>query len=155
MLRIQFDEREIRVAFTRLQRATNDMRPAMAEIGEYVSRRVDEGFRREQDWYGVPWSQLAPKTVKRKQTQRPPAIQKKLQNTGLFRASFSYSVGANFVEVGSNRVSSSGAPLGIFHQLGTRRMPKREVLPNEQQGLPPVDSQEIIVIIGDYVDAAW
>lgn len=155
MLRIQIDDRDVRAAFTRLQRAANDLTPAFADIGEYVSRRVDEGFRREQDWYGVPWAPLSPKTIKRKQAGRPPAIQKKLQNTGLFRAGFSYQVGPHFVEVNSNRVTKSGIPLHILHQLGTRRMPKREVLPNEQQGLPPVDSQEIVDIIGDYVDAAW
>lgn len=155
MLRIQIDDRDVRAAFTRLQRAANDLTPAFADIGEYVSRRVDEGFRREQDWYGVPWVPLSPKTIKRKLSQRPPAIQKKLQNTGLLRASFSYQVGPHFVEVNSNRVTKNGIPLYILHQLGTRRMPKRELLPNEQQGLPPTDSQEITDIIGDYVDAAW
>jgi phage gpG-like protein len=153
MFQIIVDDARVQAAFARLQRATGDLTPAMSDIGEYISKRVDDGFRKEQDFYGVPWAPLSAKTLKRKQKNR--RILKVLQETGLFRASFSYTADRSSVEIGSNRVSKSGAPLGLFFQLGTRRMPKRETLPNATQGLPPADSREIVAILEEHITGVW
>jgi phage virion morphogenesis protein len=155
MVEIIVEDKEVRQALARLRRVTSDLRAPMSSIGEYLSKRVDDGFRKEQDPYGVPWAPLNPRTIKRKQKQRPPAINKVLQNSGLFRSSFSYSADKDSVEIGSNRVSKSGAPIGLFHQLGTGRLPKRETLPNDSQGLPDRDREEIIDILSGHLKNVW
>lgn len=153
MLKITINDAELQAAFKRLKQAATDQRAAFQDIGEYTLKRVDDGFRKEQSFYGVPWQPLKPKTIKQKQKKRQ--ITKILQATGLFRASFSYDAGTDFVEVGSNRVGKNGISIGMLHQLGSRRLPRREVLPNEQQGLPQADTQEILSIISDHIENAW
>lgn len=153
MFKIIVQDAEIRAAFARLRQATDDQRSAMSDIGEAQLRRIDNRFRTERDPYNVPWVALSTRTLKRKQKNRK--ILKVLQETGLFRASFSYTADRNSVEIGSNRVSASGAPLGLFHQLGTKRMSARPILPDPERGLPPQDLQEVLTIIGDHVENAW
>lgn len=153
MLKITIDDSQLQAAFRRLKLAATDARPAFQDISEYTLRRVDSTFRDEKDWYGSPWAALKPRTIKQKQKKRQ--ITKILQATGLFRASFSSEVGTDFAEIGSNRVGKNGVSIGILHQLSTRKMPKRETLPNERQGLPPSDQQEVLSIIGDHIESAW
>lgn len=155
MLKITINDTELQAAFKRLKQAATDQRAAFQDISEYTLRRVDSTFRDEKDWYGLPWQPLSAKTLKQKRKQRPPAIQKILQNTGLFRSSFSYDAGTDFAEIGSNRVGKNGAPLGLLHQLGSRRLPKRETLPNEQRGLPRQDTEEILAILEEHITGAW
>lgn len=153
MFKIIVNDREVQSALARLSRASSDLTQPMSDIGEYMIRRVDSRFAQEKDFYNVPWQPLKPKTIKQKQKDRQ--ILKRLQATGLFRASFSYTATKSSVEIGSNRVSRSGAPLGLFHQLGTRRLPKREILPDATRGLPPQDSQEIVAIIEGHITGVW
>ncbi len=116
-------------------------------------RRTDSTFRDEKDWYGSPWVALKPRTIKQKQKKRQ--ITKILQATGSFRASFSYDAGADFAEVGSNRVSARGDSIGIFHQLGTRKMPARPTLPDANRGLPPQDLAEVLAILEEHITGVW
>lgn len=153
MLSITVEDRQIKAAFSRLQRATGDLKPAMEDIGQYVSRRVDQTFQREEDFYGTPWAALSPKTIKRKQKLRQ--IPKTLQATGTFRGSFSYTADRRSVEIGSNRVGRNGIPIGLIHQRGSRRVPKRPVLPEASRGLPPADREEVLAIIEDHITDAW
>lgn len=155
MLKVIIDDRAVRQALARLRSRTEDLRPVMQDIGEMYVRKIDNQFRDERDPYGTPWQPLSPKTVKRKLSQRPRAIAKILQNSGLFRSSFSYTATRDSVEIGSNRVTKKGIPLGILHQLGTRRMPKREIIPTPQRGLPRPDLREFVEIIEDHITDAW
>lgn len=152
MFRITVDESQIQAAFNRLKAAATDATPAFKDIGEYFLKRVDDSFRNEVSPYGSPWAALKPRTIKQKQKKRQ--ITKILQSTGLFRASFSYDAGADFAEVGSNRVSAGGAPIGLFHQMGSRNLPKRATLPDER-GLPPQDLEEVLAILEEHITGAW
>lgn len=153
MLRVVINDRDVNNALHRLKQVTNDMSPAFRDVGEYYLKRTDDLFRKEESPYGVPWATLSSRTIKQKRKARK--IERILQSTGLFRASFSYTASPDSVEIGSNRVSASGSPIGIFHQLGSSKMASRPVLPEESRGLPPADSQEIVDIIGDYIQSAW
>lgn len=155
MLKITVDDSQLQAAFARLRQTLQDLRAPMSDIGEYTLKRIDDGFRKEQSFYGVPWQPLKPRTIKQKQRQKPPAIQKILQNSGLFRASFSYTADSTSVEIGSNRVGKNGAPIGLFHQLGTRRMAARPTLPDINRGLPPQDTEEILAILEEHITGAW
>lgn len=154
MFRIIVNDSQLQAAFARLRSRTNDQSAAMSNIGEYMSRRVDDGFRKEQDFYGSPWAKLSDRTIKQKQKKRQ--IQKILQSSGLLRGTFSYTASTNSVEIGTNRVSASGAPLGLLHQLGSRKnnLPARPMLPDPDR-LPPQDLEEVLAIIGDHVESAW
>ena len=154
MFRILIDDSDLRAAFARLLERSSDLTPAMTAIGEYTLKRVDDGFRNEVSPYNVPWQQLKPRTIKQKQKKRQ--IAKILQATGLLRGTFSYTASNSSVEIGTNRVSASGVPLGILHQLGSRKnnLPARPMLPDPDR-LPPQDLQEVLAIIGDHVENAW
>ncbi|MGL5924634.1 phage virion morphogenesis protein [Chroococcidiopsis sp.] len=153
MLKITVDDSQLQAAFARLRQRSQDLRAPMSDIGEYTLRRVDDGFRKEQSFYGVPWQPLKPRTIKQKQKKRQ--ILKVLQATGTFRASFSYDAGTDFVEVGSNRVGKNGVSIGLLHQLGSRRMPARPTLPDANRGLPPADTEEILSILEEHIISAW
>ena len=124
----------------------------MSDIGSYFLKRVDDGFRTETDPFGSPWAKLSDRTIKQKQKKRQ--IGKILQATGLLRGTFSYTASPSSVEIGTNRVGAQGQPIGLFHQIGNRRLPARPMLP-ESDRLPPQDLQEVLAIIGDHVESAW
>lgn len=153
MLRITVDDSQLQAAFNRLRQAASDLTPAFNDVGEFYIRKIDNQFRTETDPFGAPWASLKPKTIKSKRGKGQ--ILKVLQATGLFRASFSYDAGADFAEIGSNRVTTDGQSLGILHQLGSGRLPKREILPNAERGLPESDLQEVLEIIGEHIENAW
>ncbi|MGL5923830.1 phage virion morphogenesis protein [Chroococcidiopsis sp.] len=152
MFRIIINDREIQHAFNRLKQASSDLKAPMSDIGEHFLKRADDGFRNETDPWGVPWQPLKPKTIARKQKDRK--ILKVLQSTGLLRASFSYTADSNSVEIGTNRVSATGAPIAIFHQLGTRKMPARPMLP-ETDRLPPQDLEEVLAILEEHITGVF
>lgn len=155
MLEIIIDDRNIRRAFATLRQATSDLSAPMADIGETYTRKIDNQFRKEIDPYGNRWTALSSKTLKRKLKAKPRQISKILQATGLLRASFSYTASRTEVEIGSNRVGRNGIPLGLIHQKGSRNIPKRQLLPEADQGLPPADLREIVAIIEDHIQDAW
>lgn len=99
--------------------------PRVAELAAPVIASAVEGeFSYGRDPYGTPWAPLKPATVRK--GRRPPP----LTDMGLFRA---------LVQV-RPRVGNPGilvtmaARPGVFHQLGTKHMSARQVLP--YRGVP-------------------
>ena len=143
----------MQAAFNRLRQAASDMTPAFNDVGEFYIRKIDNQFRTETDPFGSPWAALKPKTIARKQKDRK--ILKVLQSTGLLRGTFSYTADSSSVEIGTNRVSASGVPLGILHQLGSRKgLPARPMLP-ETDRLPPQDLEEVLAILEEHITEVW
>lgn len=86
-------------------------RAVLANVGEEALELVREGFSRQSDPYGSRWAK----------TKRGGRI---LQDTGRLRNSFHRrSISTNRVVIGS------GVTYGAFHQGGTRRMPRRAMVP--------------------------
>ena len=88
-----------------------------------ISEHVQQQYRFGRDPYGMPWKPLKPATLAR--GRRPPP----LTDTGLLR---------NTTTV-RPRIGSPGIVIrlpqpGVFHQLGTRHMVARPVLPT--RGIP-------------------
>lgn len=154
MFRIIVNDREIQQAFNRLKQASSDLKAPMSDIGEHFLKRTDDGFRDEVSPYNVPWQPLKPKTIKSKQKKRQ--ILKILQSSGLLRGTFSYTADNTSVEIGTNRVSANGTPLGILHQLGSRKnnLPARPMLP-ETDRLPPQDLEEVLAILEEHITGVW
>jgi hypothetical protein len=88
-----------------------------------ISRLVKYQFRQGHDPYGTPWAKLAKRTLAR--GRRPPP----LTDTGLL----ANSVRATVVRATGIRIMVT-ADYGYFHQVGTKWMPRRPIVP--QYALP-------------------
>lgn len=107
----------------------SDLSPVMKKIGEFQKKEVDEAFKvAGKNINGAPWAPLAPSTLKQKLKS---GFQSQiLVRTGALRGSFSVS------EVGKDKlkISSSGVDYYKYHQMGTGRMPRRQILGHGSKG---------------------
>ena len=120
-----------------INRSKNLERP-LKLIGIQMQKSTDKTFKEE----GRPkWTDLAEST-KRQRRKGPRATRKVmiLQDTGQLKRSITYEVKRpSIIRWGPSRI----APYGIFHQLGTRKMPQRKFL-----GMYPEDQRRIRQIVG-------
>ena len=105
-------------ALKRLMKTTEDLRPVLEDIGEYVERTVEDRFDRKVGPSGRPWKRLKPSTKASKRNKNRILIEK-----GRMAESLGRNVGSNYVDVGfSDRKA-------VWHQFGTkpyRIVPKRK-----------------------------
>lgn len=100
----------------------NKTQPLLEDVGQYLVSMIDAGFRKEVDPYNKKWQPLSPATISEKERKGYPL--KILTRTGKMRSSVRYIVKGRSVQI---IVDSSYA---TFHQTGTRKMPKRQILPD-------------------------
>lgn len=140
-IRIDFDPGQTPYDLMALDRALSQPSQPLKEFGEHMVNRIDDTFRTESDPYGAKWAPLSAATIRAK--RRRGGIQKILQQTGRMRATANYRVIGAVLQIGlSDRKA-------VFHQMGTRRMPARPILPD--RGLPPEDAQELQEIFTDWL----
>ncbi len=139
---ISINDTAVQSAFVGAIAQLSDLTPMMADIGEYMQRRIDDGFRHERDPYGQSWAPLASSTLKQKVRQK--RILKILQSRGTMRGTLTYQAKGDRVIVGFNVFYAD------FHQRGTKRMVKRQLLPDVERGLPAQDVAAIQEIAADY-----
>ncbi|RMG51176.1 MAG: phage virion morphogenesis protein, partial [Gammaproteobacteria bacterium] len=160
-LQITVDDRSIRAALERLVKASGDLRPVFAEIGEYLDLATRERFDREQAPDGTPWEPLSDATLRRKMLKgvkrgrkrrrltardgstRAGAIQRLAQasilvESGALRDTLRYRASADSLEFGTDR------KYGATHQFGDekRNIPARPFL-----GLSDADRAEIVAAL--------
>jgi phage gpG-like protein len=128
-IKVEIDNRKVLKALANLQDATVNLEPAMASIGEYYVRKVDQRFVQE----GPGWKPLSPKYAAWKARQ-PRAIQKTLQFSGLLRASINYQASETEVRIGSDKIYSA------------RQEKERPFLKPDKQ-----DESEFAAIVLDYL----
>jgi len=96
------------------------------EIAERAAPKIAEALEEQyalgQDPYGAPWASLQPSTLKK---HGPPP----LTDSGDMKS------GTDAVSAGPQIIATAPEPAD-YHQGGTRSMPARPILPNENQGLP-------------------
>ena len=95
----QEDQEHIRRAFSLLERAGQDLKPVMADLGAVLVQGVDERFQKEVDPDGHPWAKLADSTIEQKRLKG--RILKILQSTGILRGTINYKVDGTTLAVGS------------------------------------------------------
>jgi phage virion morphogenesis protein len=139
LINVSISDRPLQKAIDQLSR----MRPVWRDIGEHLLRRADDGFRYERDPYGARWAPLAASTLAQKRRQK--RIMKILQSRGLMRGTLAYQAYENRVVIGFN------AFYAAFHQSGTKKMPKRQLLPDAGRGLPSRDVNAIFEIVQDHL----
>ena len=128
-LRVLIDDKAVQMALNALKVGTQNLEPAMKDIGEYYVARIDQRFEDE----GPNWKALSPKYAKWKAAQ-PRAIQKILQFSGMLRASINYQASPTEVAIGSDKIYAS------------RQEQDRPFLAPDDQ-----DQQEFSAIVLDYL----
>src|SRR6478672_1468068 len=144
-LRINVDDHQVQQALASLATKTANLKPAFAQVGEYMVLRTQERFKQERDPQGNPWTKLAVSTLKRK--QKKAKIPKILQQDGDLRKSIVYKASNSQVEIGSNRKYAR------IHQLGGRAGRGHKVIipARPYLGVDAVDSAEIQAIVEDFL----
>ena len=79
---------------------SQDLTPAMIDIGEESLLAIDEGFEQEVDPNGIPWKPVSASTLEWKRQNN--LILKTLQASGRLRASITYQAEKDRVVVGTN-----------------------------------------------------
>jgi phage virion morphogenesis protein len=130
-VRIEINDAAVLGAMERVGSRLSDLTPFFQDLGEHLVRRIDDGFRNQTDPYGLAWAPLATSTLKEK--KRKKRIQKILQSRGTMRSTLTYQAGRDRLVVGFNVYYAQ------FHQRGTKRMVKRQLLPDAERGLPAGD----------------
>lgn len=131
----------------RLARGFDDLSHIFRRYGAYQDGATDDLFKNEQDPYGSRWADLKPSTLEQK--RRRNAINKKLQFTGSMRATTSSKPGRRDFVHGFNDSKVR------FHDLGTRKMAKRQVLPDESRGLPDKSTAELERLADNFTRRVW
>lgn len=111
------------------------------DVGQYFLDKAENSFRKEVDPYGKKWQPLSSATIDQKQRLGYPL--KILTRTGTMRSSVRYQVKKKSVQI---VFDSSYA---TFHQTGTRKMPKRQILPETK--LAKTDERNIVDLGIEYL----
>lgn len=114
----------------------------MAEIGQTIKSDLLLNFRSEQSPDGSSWADLKPSTIKSKLKKSGKVV--KLQDTGNLKKSLNYTASSGEVKIGY------GIGYSVFHQLGTKNMVARKILPTE---ISELDMEEIERIFLKGIDA--
>lgn len=124
-----------------------DLKPVFEQFGAFQDGETDDLFQAEKDPYGKRWESLKPKTIAAK--ERTGGIQKILQHSGRMRASTVSQSSSSEFRHGFND------PKAQFHDQGTRHLPKRQLLPDEDNGLPQRTEEELTAILEDALADSW
>ena len=117
---------------------TRSWRPALNEAALFLERETKQNFQKQQDPDGNPWKPLAESTLRAKLRRRAPKA--------ILRDTSTLVSGIAARPASDNQVSvetTAGAEYGIWHQLGTRRMPQRRYIGFSQRYIDRV--QEILL----------
>ena len=145
-LEIAIDDRRISEALQRLAERTEDITPALQNIGEYMRFRTEENFRNESTPDGQRWAALS--LTYAAQKRKRGRINKILQFKGDLRSSIAYQlIGKDSVAIGTN-VAVGAYSLGSIHQFGS---PRRKIPARPFLGISDTDAEEIVAIIEDFI----
>lgn len=109
--------------FKKLGGKLTNPQPLLDEVGQYLVSTIDSGFRKEVDPYKKKWQPLSPATISEKERKGYPL--KILTRTGTMRSSVRYVVKNRSVQIVVD------TKYATFHQTGTRKMPKRQIVPDK------------------------
>jgi hypothetical protein len=105
---------------------------------------IADGFRKQSDPYGKGWAPLKrerPRNKRARLKREKKGLKSRghmiLSDRGLMKASGNAQPSGSLVRANISKEYS------IFHQGGTERMERRMMLPNDEQGIPPVWGQAI------------
>ena len=100
-------------------------------IGQTIKSDILLNYIEEKEPNGTPWADLKPATIREK---RKIGKEKKLIRTGNLKKSLNFRAKTGEVKIGY------GMSYSVFHQLGTKNMVARKILPTE---VSEIDMEEI------------
>jgi phage gpG-like protein len=175
MIKIEIDDREVLAALSALARRAADLRPALADIGEYLVSSTRSRFGQGRAPDGTPWAPNSPVTIQRylsrfggtRSRRRGGGLTKKgavmaagkkplIGETRRLSSEIAYRVIPGGVEVGSSleyaAVQQLGARRGQFGR--TRRgapIPWGDIPPRPFLGVSEADRSAILAILAGYL----
>ncbi|MBD2492529.1 phage virion morphogenesis protein [Aulosira sp. FACHB-615] len=141
MIQVSADLNPILRRLTKLGGQLSNPADFLQDVGAYFEKRIDEGFRQEKDPYGKKWKPLSPATISEKERLGFPL--KILTRRGKMRSEVKTSVSGKTVRI--------TVPFPAqFHQIGTKRMPQRQILPDGR--LSKTDERNIVDLAIEFLD---
>ena len=120
--------------FRQLRRRLFGLRPVLRTIGEELLSGWRLNWKLETDPYGEKWADLAPSTKRQKRKRGGYQI---LRDSGDMQNSFHVQATRNTI------IIAAGVTYAQYHQFGTKKMPRRMLLPDPDKGLPKGDLEYI------------
>lgn len=121
----------------------SDLTPAFKDFGESYLNKLDHQFQSETDPYSGNWTPLTAAYAAHK--TKSGFIPKILQKRGHMRARTSYAASPGQLAIGFNDKKAR------FHDKGTRKMPARQLLPDNKRGLPRDAQGELVTSLSQYL----
>jgi len=141
MLTFKLDDQEAMKIMQNLIRGLNDFTPALKDTSRYEQGQIQEAFKvAGKNITGEPWPKLSPDYLKEK--MKSGFLENILVRTGKMRDSFRQTA----LTRDNLKVTSVGVNYFQYHQIGTSRMPRRQVL-----GFSKMMIENILRITGDYI----
>jgi phage virion morphogenesis protein len=147
MIEIQFDDRDILRALQNLQQATDNLQPALTEIGERLTESTKQRFSSQTSPGGQRWPANSPVTIERKGLNQP------LIDGGYLLEQIHYNlIGQDALEIGSPMEYAAMQQFGgtkseFPHLWGD--IPARPFL-----GISEADKNEILSILDRHLSEA-
>lgn len=144
MFTLSVDNRSVLQALRDLDGRVSDLSPAFNEIGMEIEGRVSARFESQRDPAGKAWLPWAESTRKYYPKDGNGSI---LDRYGDMLDSLSYQVDKSSVSIGF------GEDRAIYHEFGTRNMPRRGLLMEDPEAeiLAPEDEQSILSILSRHL----
>lgn len=120
MLKLTIGTNEFKSVAKALKSSLSNLEPPLTGLGNFWEDEKDRMFETETDPDGNKWAELSEATLKSK----PPGSTILTRSTGdeALRNTFFVEVGKTTLRVGFR------SPIAIYHQEGTKNMPKRLIL---------------------------
>ncbi len=156
MLTIAVNSSQVQAALARLASRLNDLRPAMAAMGQEMESRISARFETETDPNGLPWAPWLPSTRADYPFAGSQAAAAEgagngriLDRYGTLLDSLSHQVSSDSVRIGF------GQPYAVFHEWGTQHMSRRGLLFDDPDAgtLSMADTAAVLEILGDYLSS--
>jgi len=150
MIEINYDDRQVLDALQELSRRMHDMKPVMRDIAGVMADATERAFEDEADpATGLAWHPLMASTV----TMRGGDAHPILQRSGQLASSIVTAYGADFAQIGSNKVYAA------MHQFGgttapNSMIPGKAIPARPFLGLGDDDKDEILDIVRGYLAEA-
>ena len=147
MITVHVDDSAFREYLRRLQGRLGDMSEPMAAIGGMLEARISGRFETESDPTGVAWMPWAEST---RASYPEDGNARILDRYGDMLSSLNWQADASSVRVGF------GQPYAVYHEWGTKRMPRRGLLfENPDAGaLAPDDEKAVLDLLMEWLDGA-
>lgn len=146
---VEIDDRELAAWLQHMQRQAgpDGLAQILEAIGAKMESRAEGRFDTKADPAGAPWAPHAPSTTSRyARSDKGKAKGSLLIREGIMRDSLSHQVEGDAVLIGFGELYAA------YHELGTRRMPRRGLLTADPASgeLGEGDRQSILDLLADH-----